>query len=108
MTDEERREMMRKNWAAQMRGLGYHPDGNPKKEEKKGNRPDMLEKPLPIYEHEDSRIPDGIRVSFEDGTTAVYYLHTEQPAPLIFENIRIIRRMKQGYVNKPLRRRGRK
>ena len=26
----------------------------------------------------------------------------------ILENIKIIRRMKQGYVNKPLRRRGRK
>lgn len=74
----------------------------------KEKRPDMLEKPLPIYEHEDSRIPDGIRVSFEDGTTAVYYLHMEQPAPLIFENIRIIRRMKQGYVNQPMRRRNRK
>ena len=71
-------------------------------------RPSLMGKPLPIYEHEDSRIPDGIRVSFEDGTTAVYYLHTEQPAPLIFENIKIIRRMKQGYVNKPPRRRGRK
>ena len=31
MTDEERREMMRSNYAAQMDMLGYQPDGNPKK-----------------------------------------------------------------------------
>ena len=30
MTDEERREMMRNNYAAQMEMLGYQPDGKPK------------------------------------------------------------------------------
>ena len=30
MTVEERREMMRNNYAAQMDMLGYQPDGNPK------------------------------------------------------------------------------
>lgn len=30
MTDDERREMARNNYAAQMEMLGYQPDGNPK------------------------------------------------------------------------------
>ena len=30
MTDDERREMARNNYAAQMGMLGYQPDGNPK------------------------------------------------------------------------------
>lgn len=55
-----------------------------------------------------SRHPEKVRLSFSDGSTAVYDLRVEQPAPVILENIKIIRRMKQGYVNKPLRRRGRK
>ena len=42
-------------------------------------------------------IPDSVRVSFSDGTTAIYDLHTDQPAPVIYENIRIIRKMKVGY-----------
>ena len=57
----------------------------------------MLPEPLPTYEHKDSRIPDRIRMSFSDGTTAIYDLHTDQPAPVIYENIRIIRKMKVGY-----------
>lgn len=74
----------------------------------KDRRPKLLPEPLPIYEHDDSRIPDRIRVIFSDNTTAVYDLHTEQPAPVIIENIKIIRRMKQGYVNQPMRRRNKK
>ena len=75
-------------------------------EEKK--RPQIIGKPAPIYDDPFSEIPTGVRVSFSNGRTAVYDLHTDQPAPVILENIKIIRRMKQGYVNKPLRRRGRK
>lgn len=71
-------------------------------------RPTMLDKPLPNYERNDSRIPEQIRVSFSDGTTAVYVLQVDQPAPIIIENIRIIRKWKQGYVNQPMRRRNRK
>lgn len=74
----------------------------------RNDRPMILEKPCPNYEREDSRIPEKIRISFSDGTTAVYVLHTEQPAPVIMENIRIIRKWKQGYVNQPMRRRNRK
>ena len=53
-----------------------------------------------------SRYPEKIRVSFADGSTAIYDLRVEQPAPVILENIRIIRRM-VGYEPKHARR-GRK
>ena len=68
-------------------------------------RPTMLEKPMPNYEREDSRIPEQIRVSFSDGTTAVYDLREEQTATQFIESIRIIRKWKQEYVNQPMRRR---
>ena len=79
-----------------------------KDQERKQKRPGMLPEIVQIFEHEDARIPERLRVSFGDGTTAVYDLHTEQPAPLIIENIRIIRKMKQGYVNQPEIRRRRR
>ena len=60
---------------------------------------------VPIYEPEFLEHPGSIRVSFEDGTTAVYDLRCEQPHPVIVQNIKLIRKMKQGYVNKPRRRR---
>ena len=70
-------------------------------------RPEILPKPMPIYEHDCSKYPDQIRVSFSDGSTAVYDIHTDQPAPVIIENIKIIRKWKQGYKNQPMRRRNR-
>ena len=70
-------------------------------------RPEILKLAQPIYEHECSKYPDKIRVSFMDGHTAVYDMRVEQPAPVIIENIRIIRKWKQGYVNQPKRRRNR-
>ena len=63
---------------------------------------------LSYHNDEYSRHPEKVRLNFNDGSTAIYDLRVEQPAPVILENIKIIRRMKQGYVNKPLRRRGRK
>jgi hypothetical protein len=72
-------------------------------------RPMILPEPLPIYEHVDSEIPERIRISFTNGTSAVYDLHVDQPAPQVIESIKIIRRMKQGYINQPpTRRRNRK
>ena len=71
-------------------------------------RPQMLPEPLPIYEHTYSEIPEKVRISFTNGTSAIYELRVEQPAPVIIENIKIIRRMKQGYVNQTMRRRNRK
>ena len=72
-------------------------------------RPMILPGPVPIYEHVDSEIPERIRISFTNGTSAVYDLHVDQPAPQVIESIKIIRRMKQGYINQPpTRRRNRK
>ena len=76
-----------------------------KREIKIERRPELLPVPLPIYEHTDSEIPEKVRISFTNGTSAIYELHVDQPAPQIMENIRIIRKMKQGYVNQPMRRR---
>ena len=70
-------------------------------------RPRILDKPLPKYERDSSKYPDQIRVCFEDGHTEIYDRRIEQPAPVIIENIKIIRKWKQGYVNKPMRRRNR-
>ena len=78
------------------------------REKKKEKRPEILPKPVPVYEHEFSEIPEKIRVCFSDGQTAVYELRTEQPHPVIIENIRIIRKWKTGYVNQPEIRRRRK
>jgi hypothetical protein len=77
-------------------------------EEKAEKRPEMLPKPQGIYEHSFSRLPERIRVSFRDGSTAVYDLRVNQPAPVIVENVKIIRKWKTGYVNQPLRRRRKK
>ena len=72
------------------------------------NKPTILPKLMPMYERDSSEYPEMIRVSFSDGSTAVYELRVEQPAPVIIENIKIIRKWKQGYVNQPERRRRRR
>lgn len=66
--------------------------------------------PAPYYDHAFSEIPEKIRVSFEDGQTAVYELRTEQPHPLVIKNIEIMRETKRKiqYINQPARRRRRK
>ena len=70
----------------------------------KPKRPAPLPEVVPIYEHELSAHPDSIRVSFEDGSTAVYDIRMDQPHPIIVENINIIRKW-NGYNNQPMRRR---
>ena len=76
------------------------------KEEKKDNRPKPLPLPVYNYERESSRIPDSVRVCFDDGTTAVYSLNVDQPKPLVMESIRIIRKWRsEGYQYVPQRRR---
>ena len=72
------------------------------------NRPEVLGKIVPIYDHDYSVLPDKIRVLFSDGRTMVYDIHTDQPAPVIVQNIKLMRKWKQGYVNQPPRRRRRK
>ena len=69
------------------------------------NRPEMLERPVPTYMTEDSEYPDQIRMKFSDGKTVIYDKRTEFPHPIIERNIEIIKRMKVGYVNQPMRRR---
>ena len=73
-------------------------------------RPAMMGMPTaPVYEHESSRYPERIRVKFFDGSTKVYELHTEQPAPIIMKCIETIREWNIGYqYQPPRRRRGRK
>lgn len=78
------------------------------KEMKKERRPEPLPETVPYYDHDFSVHPDHLRVSFADGSTAVYDLRTDQPHPVIVENIKIIRKWKQGYVNQPARRRKRR
>ena len=72
------------------------------------NRPEIMEKVVPYYSHAWSKYPDQIRMSFEDGKSVIYEARMEQPAPVIIENIKIIRKWKQGYVNQPERRKRRK
>ena len=69
------------------------------------NRPKPLPAPAYLYDR-DGRYPDRIRISFEDGQTAVYTLHTEEPHPLVMESIRIIRkwRNEDGQAMQPRRR----
>ena len=68
-------------------------------------RPAILCMCAPVYERESSRYPEKIRLSFMDGHTEIYEIRTQQPHPIIQDNIKIIRKWKQGYVNKPARRR---
>ena len=71
------------------------------------NRPEIMGKVVPIYEHDYSVLPEKVRVLFTDGRTMVYDIHIDQPAPVIVQNIKMIRKWKQGYVNQPRRRRNR-
>ncbi len=48
-------------------------------------RPAMLQRPVGYYGKRDDRIPETIRVSFSDGTTAVYELRVKQPEPKIYD-----------------------
>ena len=73
------------------------------------NRPKEMPQVVTYYLHEESEYPEQIRVSFEDGRTAIYDLHSEQPAPQVLKSIEIIRKMKvttDGY--RPPRRRTRR
>ena len=87
----------------------WEPDGIHAKsdqDKKQHKRPQPLPTPVYIFDREDSQIPDRIRVSFSDGTTAVYTLHVDQPKPLVMESIRIIRKWRsEGYQYVPPRRR---
>ena len=66
------------------------------------NRPRPMPTATMEYADDSSRVPDTIRVSFEDGTTAIYDRREDQPAPLLYESIRIIRKW-HGYTPPSLR-----
>ena len=83
MTEEERREMCRSNYADQLAGLGYDPSGNPLPVEKE--RP--LPEPAVHYDREDSMYPDSIRLSFPHGQTVVYDRRIKQPGPRRYLNM---------------------
>lgn len=76
------------------------------------NRPELLPEGVPYYDHDFSKHPDSIRMSFSDGSTAIYDIRHDQPHPLVMKNIQIMEQtkqnIKQGYVNQPARRRRRK
>lgn len=51
-------------------------------------RPALLPGLVTYYRSRFSKIPDSVRVSFGNGTTAVYDLHVQQPAPVIWKHSR--------------------
>lgn len=102
MTEKEIRE-------AQAMGLLYA-ENEPvtwtgRKRMEKPERLAPLPEMVPIYEHDFEEIPESIRVSFENGSTAVYDLRREQPHPLTVKCVETIRKWNNGYNNQPMRRR---
>ncbi len=68
-----------------------------------------LPSPVPIYEHDHDGHPDALRVSFEDGSTAVYEIRRDQPHPMTIKSIEIIRKWNTGIMpEEPKRRKWRK
>lgn len=53
--------------------------------EPQAERPAVLDRPGRYYESPLSRIPEKVRISFSDGTTAVYQLTMELPAPVFHD-----------------------
>ena len=78
-------------------------------EVKKKKRPQPMPELALTYRTEDSVHPDQIRVSFDDGSTAIYDLRTELPHPVMMRNHEIMAKWSnKGYNNQPARRRRRK
>ncbi len=75
------------------------------------DRPELLPEPVPYYDFDFSVHPDSLRVSFNDGSTAIYDIRRNMPHPLVLKNAEIMKETKQnirqGYVNKPQRRKWR-
>ena len=70
--------------------------------EAKESSPKPLPMPVCISGPEDGRLPELIRIAFDDGTTAVYRLKEAENDQLIIKSIEIIRKW-----NRPRRRRDR-
>ena len=72
------------------------------------NRPEILDKPVPTYMTAESIHPDQIRLSFTDGSTAIYDLRIEFPHHIMARNHEIMEKWSnKGYNNQPMRRRRR-
>lgn len=54
------------------------------------NRPNPLGV-IPYYESKHSRHPESVRISFDDGSTAVFELKPESPHPQLVAAVTIIR-----------------
>lgn len=80
-----------------------------RKRTEKPERLAPLPEMVPIYEHEHDGHPDALRVSFEDGSTAVYEIRRDQPHPMTIKSIEIIRKWNTGILpEEPKKRRWRK
>ena len=51
-------------------------------------RPDPMDRYLTTYQGKFSRYPELVRLSFMDGTTAVYQLKVDQPEPVFLKRTR--------------------
>lgn len=58
----------------------------------RNKRPDMLPKPAAHYEGSHSRIPEAVRISFTDGTSAIYQLKSQETQRLVMTCIDTIRK----------------
>lgn len=58
----------------------------------------LIKRYIKNYDREGSTLPDCLTVEFEDGTIEKYYRHIDQPAPMLAESMRIIRKWAdEGY-----------
>lgn len=60
------------------------------------NRPKVLEKAIGLYDSAEW-YPSRVKVSFEDGTTAIYERTCQQPHPAVLHCISIIQDWRCGY-----------
>lgn len=55
-------------------------------ERRRRRRPEALPEPATYYDHPESKYPDRVRVSFQDGHTEVYDRRVNQPRPDAYIN----------------------
>ena len=73
------------------------------------NRPEILDKPVLTYATADSIHPDQVRLSFSDGSTAIYDLRIELPHPAMVRNHEIMAKWSnKGYKNQQMQTRRRR
>lgn len=55
-------------------------------ERRRRRRPEILPEPAAYYDRPDSKYPDRIRLSFQDGHTEIYDRRVNQPRPTAYIN----------------------